>query len=395
MGTEPRLYGVQTADREPLLEFMLGALRAEQCRIIFCSPSNRAPFRITFETPQGERIGIVAYAFLANSKVTKNRPKDEHRLQVKYGSKQTPELHDIWQDPYGLYTTILLGINPEQGFFVGLDPVLHNPTKFFIMVGFKQAHVDAMLEKGWHWWERDHLGDEEDFEILVGGTPRSFLQYIRFEREAVGEDQGHRQLLAERASRPTTDPLWSPVQSARPGNVPELRLHALAKEFELAEHEVLSLIEGTPRLKMAVRGWVAEEHLVRKLRMLPGVASCERITKEGGADVRLTFEGSDYLEIECKNVLRSVAADHVPRLDFQRTRTSKGDPCSRFYRPGDFDLVAACLHSRTERWEFRYALPRGLAPHKACAGRLSNNVRIDSRWTEDAASVLRAAATGR
>ena len=37
-----------------------------------------------------------------------------------------------------------------------------------------------------------------------------------------------------------------------------------------------------------------------------------------------------------------------------RTRASKADPCSRFYSPNDFDVVAACLHAVSERWEFRY-----------------------------------------
>jgi len=57
-------------------------------------------------------MGIVAYAFLANSKPTKNRPPDEHRFQLKYGSKDD-RLHELWQDPFGLYTTLLVGINPE------------------------------------------------------------------------------------------------------------------------------------------------------------------------------------------------------------------------------------------------------------------------------------------
>ena len=147
--TEYRTYSVSRKDREPLLDFMREALQGQGCQILYSSPATEAPFRITFETSDGERMGIVAYAFLANFKETKNRPVDEHRFQLKYGSKDGL-LHELWQDPFGLYTTLLLGINTEHGFFVGYDPVLHNPTRFFISLEFKQHHADQILDNGSH-----------------------------------------------------------------------------------------------------------------------------------------------------------------------------------------------------------------------------------------------------
>ena len=81
----PRFYGVSAANRAPLIDFMLAALEAAGCRIIYRPPANRAPFVVTFETPDGERAGIVAYAFLANNERIKHRPDDEHRFQIKYG----------------------------------------------------------------------------------------------------------------------------------------------------------------------------------------------------------------------------------------------------------------------------------------------------------------------
>lgn len=352
---------------------MLQSLRDEGCRILYSSPPTQAPFRITFETPEGERLGIVAYAFLANSRPTRNRPKDEHRFQVKYGSKDG-QLHELWQDPFGLYTTLLLGINTEQGFFVGADPVLHSPTRFFISIELKQHQVDQILEKGWHVWERDRLGaPEEPVEVLVGGTPGSFLSYIRFEREAAGEDQGHRQLLAERA---LTD---------------RSTVHSLTTEFKLSEREVLDLIESAHRLKVAVRGSVAEEHLYRQLRSLTGIQACSRLPGDG-PDLSVRLAGGRELTIECKNVLRKRDREGHARLDFQRTRAAKSDPCSRYYSPQDFDVVAACLHAVTEQWEFQFALSAGLDPHKKCPGKLSSNVDIDERWSGEPLRVLRAAA---
>lgn len=379
-----RTYRVRASDRGPLLDFMLEALRDSGCTIIKHSPRNEAPFRIAFVAPSGERLGILVYAFYANSKLTKNRPDDEWRFQVKYGSDARKD-HVLWIDPYGIYTTLFVGISPEHGLFIGADPAMHNPTRFFISVEFKEQHVAEIRKRGWYGWERDNRGDEAPpVEVLVGGTTERFLQYVRFERAAAGLDQGHRQLLAERwldgPGTRSTATVDSPI--AVDG------LHALAREFEMRERDVLDLIASARRLKMAVRGWVAEEHLVKRLASVAGVSDCVRLDIEGGADVSLRFEGSRTLTVQCKNVLRNRTADGTARMDFQRTRASQGDPCSRYYKPGDYDLVAACLHAVTERWEYKYVVPGILERHKRCPARVANNVRIDDRWTADARVML-------
>lgn len=389
---EYRTYRVSYRDKEPLVRFIVNALHGCGCKILFVSPPSEAPFRITFETEDGERMGVIAYAFLANQRLTTNRPDDEHRFQVKYGTKDG-KLHHLWQDPYGLYTTLFLGINTELGFFVGADPVLHSPTKFFISVEFKQHHVQRIMCDGWHAWERDRRSqDARPAEVLVGGKPENFLRYIRFEREALGEDAGHRQLLAERGLSLAIENRSDAMSPTRTffEPPPPRKLHELAQELALTETEVLDLIESAPRLKMAVRGWVAEEHLSRELKTIPGVTGCKRITAEGGADVTLRFEGT-HLTIECKNVLRRKTRDGLPRVDFQRTRASKADPCSRYYSPDDFNIVAACLHALTEHWEFRYIASMRLPAHRRCKGKLDNNVRVDERWSQDPRKALRAA----
>jgi hypothetical protein len=104
---------------------MLESLRAAGCRTLFASSPDRAPFAITFETRQGERVGIVAYAFLATRTPTQNRPTDERSFQIKYGSKEdyaADNTHVLWQDPLGLFTTLLIGIDPKEDFFVAADP---------------------------------------------------------------------------------------------------------------------------------------------------------------------------------------------------------------------------------------------------------------------------------
>jgi hypothetical protein len=379
-----RRYRVSVRDRRPLLTYIQEALELCGCTLLNASQPNEAPFRLTFEAPNGERMGILVYAFLANSRATLNRPSDEHRFQVKYGSKDG-QRHELWQDPFQLYTTLLVGINPELGFFVGADPVLHSPTRFFISIELKDRDVQAILEHGWASWERAKRsgGLDDPIELMVGGTAESFLRYVRFERAAKGLDVGHRALLAEKLAALSKIPDPTGMQTSRTEISPGL-IHHLANEFKLEAVEILDLIHSAPRLKMAVRGWVAEVHLQRMLAGLPGVIECERLEEEGQADIRLQLGHFRPLLIECKNVLRGRLADGTVRVDFQRTRSSKTDPCTRFYRPEDFEVVAACLHPCTEQWEFRFALTKQLDPHKRCFGRLSNLVRLDDRWSADA-----------
>ncbi len=404
-------WSIDAFRRRPLLEFMLEALRESGCIVLGCSPPSEAPFRISFSTPWGERIGVVAYAFTANSRLTKNRPDDEHRFQVKYGSKDG-ELHELWQDPFGLYVTLFLGINVEQGFFVAADPVLNNPTRFFISKEFKQEHVDEVIESGWYAWERDQRKENspEPREVLVGGTSSQFLRYVLFEREAHGEDQGHRQLLAERFASPSlptavdfrsrAEKQQRVSEAARvwPESVPRVlapsRLHALEQEFALDSAAVLDLISSAPRLKMAVRGWVAERHLETQLRVLDQVASVEAIEEDGKPDFLVEMKrGRRPVLIECKNVLRLKDRAGHARLDFMRTRASQADPCSRYYSPKEFDVVAACLHASTERWEFALQRTSDMADHGTCPGKLHHRVIVDERWRRDMAAVLLEAAT--
>jgi hypothetical protein len=383
---EPRYYSVSRRQKIPLVEFIQSAIEEAGCRILHEPDPSIAPYRFTFETPAGERLGIIVYAFFANSQLTKNRPADEHRFQIKY-SEDTKMVHRLWQDPYLLYTTLFCGIDPERGIFVGADPVLHNPTRFFISIEYKQSHVKDILARRWHSWERDRrAGSDEPVEVLVGGTKDSFLRYVRFEREALGEAPGHRQLLAETLLVPAAlaPGAAAPLPSIIP---PPTTLHSLADEFQLSEKEVLNLIANARRLKMAVRGWVAEEHLVRQLRTVAGVDRCERNDAEGHADIDVLFTGVP-LRVECKNVLRQRLANGLARLDFQRTRASKNNPWSRFYSPDDFDVVAACLHAVDQAWKFSYIVPTRLDRHPKCEAKLANNVRIDARWKTDAAAVL-------
>lgn len=368
-------YSVSRAHKEPLLRFITEGLEMRGCRIVYASDAGRAPFHIVFETAAGDRCGILAYAFFANAKLTKKRPENEHRFQIKYGSDLEGIL-DIKVDPHLLITTILLGIDTERGIFVAADPLMNTPAPMSRSVEFKRFHVEKILDEGWASWERDRrqaktkdrrayeLAADVRTEVLVGARQERLLDLILLERIARGLDPGERHLVADKLKElPSHVP--APVTS-----------HALLEELEVAPEALLDLIQSASRLKMAVRGWVAEAKLEEVLKRVPGVTECRRIEAEGQPDVTLRWKGSAPILVECKNTLRETYADGRPKVDFQRTRASKGDSCSRYYSPGDFSILAACLHAVTEQWEFRYAFTSELPPHKTCVGRITNMLAV-------------------
>lgn len=391
-----RTYGVNAKARGPLVEYMTSALVAAGCKIIHRSAPDQAPFVVAFETPSRERMGIVAYAFLATRTPTKNRPADERSFQIKYGSKESyagDNAHELWQDPLGMFTTLLVGIDPESGLCISADPIVHSPTKFFIRLEFKDEQAEAVLDQGWHAWERiKRIApiDAPRVETLVGATKARFLDLVRFERAARGLDPGNRLILAEKHTLAL--PTSRVAQEGGTTDVIQIAsTHPLVKQFGLTSDEILDLIAGARRLKMAVRGWVAEEHLRSTLSQVPGVTHCERLDEEGGPDLRVSYRRGPPLTVECKNVARQTDRFGNPKLDFQRTRAAKGDPCSRYYKPAEFDIVAACLHAISTEWDFRFVLPGNLPLHKSCPGRITSNIRVDKQWLGDAAEMFRQA----
>ncbi|MGE0702138.1 MAG: hypothetical protein AB7O57_23785, partial [Hyphomicrobiaceae bacterium] len=259
-------------------------------------------------------------------------------------------------------------------------------------VEFKADHATQILDTGWVAWERERreaktitrrafeLLPDIRTEVLIGGKKERLLDLILMERVARGLDPGERHLIAEKFRK-------LPGKSAG-----TLVAHKLLDELGITQESLLDLISSASRLKMAVRGWVAETHLERALIETPGVSECVRLQGDGKPDISLRWKGGRPFLVECKNVLRTTYADGIPKLDFQRTRASKSNPCSRYYMPSDFDVLAACLHPVTERWEFRFALTGDLfasQPKNGCEGRIDNNIRVtDDRFDANVARIL-------
>jgi len=164
--------------------------------------------------------------------------------------------------------------------------------------------------------------------------------------------------------------------------------HPLELQFGLSARQILDVIWGRFRLNVAVRGGIAEYHLGSYLRSIPEITKVREIDEDGKPDFEITFNKKTYL-IECKNVLRARRANGKPMIDFQKTRASKGEPCSRYYDRNAFDVLAACLHPVTERWEFRFARTLALPEHETCRGKLSHKVIVDGfEWSSDIRPLL-------
>ncbi len=293
-----KVYSVSARDKEPLLQFIRDALEQRGCTIQHVSPANRAPFHIVVDLPGGERLSVLAYAFRANFKETKNRPPDEHRFQIKYGGDLEGVL-DVAIDPLGVTTTIFFGIDLERGIFIAADPRMNDPSPMSRSIWFKTANVEAILQDGWSAWERDRhepktttrraaeFDPDVRTEVLIGGRQERLLDLLMLERVARtvdrgiarGLDPGERHLLADKFRE-------------LPGKAATGKIsHALLDELGLAPEALLDLISSASRLKMAVRGWVAESHLESYLNGIDGVSECARLQGDGKPDISLRWKG--------------------------------------------------------------------------------------------------------
>ena len=79
-----------------------------------------------------QRIGLLIYPFRMKRVRTRNRPTDEIRGQLRYGSEESwpAEDHFVARDIAGVDTTLLLGVDPQENVIVGLDPAYTIPCRW-------------------------------------------------------------------------------------------------------------------------------------------------------------------------------------------------------------------------------------------------------------------------
>ena len=373
----PQVYRV--VGRDDLHVFLQDAVAQSGAELLYISNGDRAPVYLGIQAANDERFGVLCYPFRCNPAPIKGRPADEHRVQIRYGGERSwvDNDHPLGKDFAGVDTTIILGIHLELGLFVGLDPLRYDPLPMGISIEFKEADLRQSAADGWHVWERENrpgvlrgvarLG--EGLETIVAFTPERLLAYIGFERRAsgLGLDPPLRYRAAEVAAQ---DPI---LPSGEGG-------HSLEAEFDLTSREILEIIANRTRLAVAVRGGVAEHHLQSHLDSDSDVVSAVLIDRDGEPDFDVVLTHGGRVLIECKNVSPNTYADGSPKVEVQKTRSQRGDPAGRFYRPEQFDVVAACLYAVTGRWEFRFKATAKLDRHPKHEDRLAVLHRVDDSW---------------
>lgn len=374
----------RVARREGIVGLIDQALRSSGADVLKTADPQLAPFEFVIRTAEGQVVDLLCYAFTANEYRQAGRPPGEHRFQIKYGS-EFDRYHDIFIDPTRSVVTVMLGVHLERQLFVAVDPRMHSPTWFSSSVEFKSHDLEAARDKRWHGWERERSDGrrkqtrpEENLqtETVIGFTPDQFLRYVQFEKVASGLDCGERLQLSDRIEKGIG--AMPPSANSAP--------HRLEQQLGVRADEILDIIAGAFRLAAAVRGGVAEHHLEKYLRSVPYVESVRHINEDGQPDFEVEYRRRPFL-IECKNVLARRQGAY-PRVDFQKTRASISDPCSRYYKATQFHVLAACLHPVTTRWEFRFAPTMMLQTHPKCSARLSPHVLVKEDWRNDLSLVL-------
>ncbi len=128
--------------------------------------------------------------------------------------------------------------------------------------------------------------------------------------------------------------------------------------------DILDALENGFRARADLKGKLAELFAARYLDglQLAGVIDgYEWQDQDGEPDFIVWLKGGPAITMEAKNVR---SGSGTLRAETQKTRASKSDPMSRYYRVDQFDILAVCLFNRTGEWSFlftRIDSLRGLA----------------------------------
>ncbi|SDI90603.1 hypothetical protein SAMN05444157_0732 [Frankineae bacterium MT45] len=304
-------------------------------------------------------------------------------MQVRYGGEATwSGDHSLGWDPAHVDVTMTVGCHLQKRLFIGLDPITYDPLPMGISLEFKDSRLDTAGSQSWHVFTRINRAGvrrgtpraEVGEETVVAFTPERFLDYARFDRRAA--DLGLDPPLRFSAATVLATPTGADVRT----------LHRLEKQFGLSSSEILDIIAGRNRLAVAVRGGVAEHHLERVLRNDPHVLSVQRLDADSMHDFDVELADGRTLRVECKNAAPERYADGSEKVEVQKTRASKDDPASRFYRADQFDVVAACLFATRGEWTFRFQATSRMSRHPQFEDRLAVNHRVDGSWLESVAN---------
>jgi hypothetical protein len=365
----PKLYRIE-ADRAPVVELLERSVVASGGRVVYSSFREQlvAPIYLGAEDEASRRYGLLIYPFTTTRRVTKHRPRDERRSQIRLGDpvKAREQANPIARDVAGVDVTLVITVDPEEEFIVGLDPLVYEDLPMGISVYYRDRHVRAADEHGWSVWERVKTGGKRrpgwvGLETLVGFHPYRFLDYVRFEAKAtaLGLSPALRRTLAESFASPESAP------------------HRLEAFFGLDAATILDIVESNFRLGVAVRGGVAEHHLKTLLDADANIVSVEPIDRDGQPDFRVRLRDGAWYLVECKTASRDRYRDGDFKVEVQKTRDSG---TGRKYTFDQFDVLAVCLFPATGVWEYRFQWTRRLTPWPEDLHRIQAVQRVNQSW---------------
>jgi len=373
----PKTYPVQE-ERAAVVDVIERGVVAAGARLIYSSfqHEHSAPMYFGAETAQGHRFGLLIYPFTTTRRETRNRPVGERRTQIRFGdpTREREEANPIARDLAGVDITLILAVDPENDFIVGLDPMIYADLPMGISVYYADKHVELANDDDWAVWERKKSGGTrrpswEGLETVVGFRPYRILDYARFEAKAsaLGLSPELRGRLAEEFTRPGHEP------------------HRLEELFGVDADTILGIIEDNFRLGIAVRGGVAEHHLGQSLELDGSVVSSASIDEDGKPDFDIAVDGGLNLTVECKTASKTRYKNGDYKVEIQKTRDSGA---GRKYTYDQFDIIAACLFSATGLWEFRYRWTKDLDPWAQDPDRIKAVHRIDASWATSIGDLL-------
>lgn len=371
------IYRVQ--GRSDLHAFLVHAVEASGGRVLYISDHARAPVYLGVQLDSDQRIGMLIYPFRITRNVIKNRPENEVRGQLRYGSEESwKREHPVGRDIAGVDVTMIIGVDTSDGVLLGLDANLWDPLPMGISFYAKVAELEQAKDTGWHVWEKVNRGGTKrldarsptKLETMIAFTPDRLIDYARLERRA----------RSLRLDPPLRYSAAVGIAALKP--IERSRRHLLEEQFALSSEQILDIIEGRNRLSVAVRGGVAEYHLEQQLTGKPGIAEVKRLDVDAMHDFDVTLDDGTLLRVECKNASPKTYSSGAFKVEVQKTRASKGDPASRFYSADGFDVVAACLFSATGLWDFRFGRTSDMKRHKDFSEKLAPIQTITDSWTD-------------
>ena len=356
-------------------QFVRDAVIASGGQVLWDSGDREGPLYLAVRNGDGQVLGVLAYVFRATLVLTRNRPDDEHRGQIRYGDVNSAAWrqadHPLGLDPAGVDTTLVLVVDPSEGIIVALEPTLYDPLPLGSSVYWKTEQTEEIRSAGWVAWELESRRNRNKTQPLpgvesrIGIRPERFLDLVAFEHEAqlLGHDTG---LRLQRAQ-----------ELAQAGGAVGLDA---TNELGLTGDELLQVIQDRFRLAVAVRGGVAEFHAERQLRSDPVTTEVWPNTGDGTPDFFVTLRDGRTVRVEVKNASPTRYSNGDAKVEVQKTRASKNDPLSRWYEPSAFDVLAACMHGPEGGWGFRYRWTSDLALREDDSGRLAPMQRITADW---------------